>query len=161
MANNQTVEETRESLRGLSDAHIIAALEGMGFVVQRRVTEPSLPADVLVVGSAKFHTVTGYPIVGARVTVEVIPSSYSITAQSGQVVRPSLSSHPVVYESDAEGNVEIPLVKGAEIRFYTSLSSAARRIRVPNVNFDLLSAGDEVDMFNPAPSRPYLLRGDV
>ncbi|MGA1353408.1 MAG: hypothetical protein ACO32I_01285 [Candidatus Limnocylindrus sp.] len=161
MANNQTVEETREQLRGLTDAHIIAALEGMGFVVQRRLTAPSVPSDVLVTGSAKFVTMTGYPIVGARVTVEVIPSAYTITASSGEVIRPALSSLPAIYESDAEGVVEIPLVRGVEIRFYTSLSSAARRIRVPDVDFDLLSAGDEVDMFNPAPSRPHLLRGDM
>ena len=161
MVSNQTVEETREQLRSLSDAHIIAALEGMGFVVQRRATAPTLPADVLVTGSAAFHSVTGYPLTGVRVTVEVIPSAYAITALSGEVIRPSLSAYPIVYESDAEGRVRIPLVRGAEIRFYTSLSSAARRIRVPDEDFDMLVGGEEVDMFNPAPSRPYLLRSDA
>jgi hypothetical protein len=106
------------------------------------------------VGFARFHSVDGSPARGRLIIVEDNPFPVS-----GAVVM----TEPLIAEADAEGFLQVRLLKGSTIKVAIEGTSIVRSIIVPNVpSFDILTAlGAVPDAYTPATTAPLLTRRSI
>ena len=164
LGRDKLVQDVIDYLRDVSDATLIAALAELDFIVTRAYSESTAPDDVTVQGTIKISDATGRPISRIKVSVRPVLSDYSITSETGEVIRPCLTEIPVHKYTDGSGTASFTLIKGSKIIVQTSISAATREVIVPDVDFDLLDASTSVGqdfLANPAPPRTTLIRSDV
>ena len=159
-----TLQELKELLEEQEIANIISILDSMGYLVQKKKVEPTIPANLLVTARAGFVRPDGVPLTGVRVFVSPVEQNLSVTDDAGNTLQVGAALSPTVYTADASGTVSIPLVIGTRFRFHTSLSHVSREIVAPSADFDLFdsSLGEGVDNFTqPAPSYRAPVRRDI
>lgn len=117
---------------------------------------PPIDPALVSIATATFLSLGGVPIK----TSIIIATELAPTLISGYVVG---VDQPLVVESDAQGFLQVPLMRGATIRVAIEGTTLIREITVPDVaSFDLLTAlAAAPDPYTVQTPLPFLIRRSV
>lgn len=142
-----TAEEIQEFIDNVGEDKVIAALLFRDYYVNKISPTPTAPANLLVTGKIKLMDASGFPLVGHSVRVETLRVPISVDPGDGSspyYVGESTTRR--IYELNASGIIEIPLVIGSKVLIHIE-GGFTREITVPAENFDVLSVAASVDNF--------------
>lgn len=154
-----TSEEISNFVDDAGEADVIAELVQRGYYVRQLSNQPTAGLDNIVNGSINLMDAHGIPKHGVRVKIETLPTPKSITINSDTYQIGQIHSN-TWYETNAEGKLLIPFVKGTKVRVHIE-NSFSRELTVPTSDFDVitLSSTDEDAFITPqAPYSPAIRR---
>lgn len=155
-----TAEEIQEFVDDVGEDKVIAALVLRDYYVNKIAATPTAPANLLVTGKVKLMDASGFPLVGHAVRIETLRVPLSVDPGDGSspyYVGESVSRR--IYELNALGIIEIPLVIGSKILVHIE-GGFTREITVPGADFDILAVDASVDNFlSPALPVTLAIRG--
>ena len=141
-----TAEELNEFITDEGLDKVIADIVSRGYYVKQLATQPTIPASLLSTADIKMLDACGLPLTGARVTVKTLRIPINVTDDNGNKFYIGDSGSTKVFELNADGVVQIPLVKGARV-VITVDGGFSREITVPQDDFDVLSYNSTMDSF--------------
>lgn len=151
-----TAEEIQEFVDSVGEDKVVAALMLRDYYVSKIADTPTAPANLLVVGKVKLMDASGFPLVGHAVRIETLRVPLSVDPGDGSspyYVGESTSRR--IYELNASGVVEIPLVIGSKVLVHIE-GGFTREITVPSADFDILAVDSATDNFL-SPALPVTL----
>ena len=142
-----TAEELQEFIDDVGEDKVIAALILRDYYINKISPTPTAPANLLVTGKIKLMDASGFPLVGHSVRVETLRVPLSVDPGDGSspyYVGESTTRR--IYELNAAGVIEIPLVIGSKVLVHIE-GGFTREITVPSSDFDILGVSASVDNF--------------
>ena len=148
-----TSEEIDNFIEDAGVTDVVANLVQRGYYIKLLATQPTAPSANLVQGSINLMDAHGVPKHGIRVKIETLPSPMTITVNT-DVYQVSQIHSSTWYETNADGKLLIPFIKGTKVRIHIE-NSFSRELVVPTSNFDVISlASTDEDAFI-TPRAPY------
>lgn len=148
-----TAEEISEMITNAGIDRVVADLITRGYYVKLLTTTPSAPASTLVNGKIALMNASGFPQHGIRVKVCTVRLPQTVTVNT-TVYHVSQTYSEQDFETNADGILQIPLIKGSKVRIQLE-NGYTRELTVPSEDFDIISlASDDFDAF-VTPRPPY------
>lgn len=158
---------TNEEILNLIDAEgedkFIAAMQALGYYVQKKQSDPIIDSSLLVTGNLRILDARGHAQVGIFVIVETLPQKLKITNTDNVDYYIGVSRSTKAISVTPNGVCNVKLVKGSRVRVIVENSDINREFIVPNNDFDILSVQSiSPDIYtNVIPAYQYPIRSDV
>lgn len=149
-----TAEQINKWITDTGIDRVVADIISRGYYVKLLTTTPIAPTSSLVNGKVALMDASGFPQHSIRVKVTTLRLPQTVTANT-HTYHVSQSQTDRSYETNADGLVLIPLIKGSKVRIHIE-NGYTRELTVPTSDFDIVSlTSDDHDAF-VTPNAPYV-----
>ena len=134
---------TNEEILNLIDAEgedkFIAAMQALGYYVQKKQSDPIVDSSLLVTGTLRIIDARGHAQVGTSVIVETLQQKLKVTNTNDVEYYVGVSRSTKSISITPNGVCSVKLIKGSRVRVFVENSDITREFIVPNIDFDILS----------------------
>ncbi len=158
---------TNEEILNLIDAEgedkFVAAMQALGYYVQKKQSDPIVDSSLLVTGTIRILDARGHAQVGISVIVETLQQRLKITNTDEVDYYIGVSRSTKAISITPNGVCNVKLIKGSRVRVFVENSDITREFIVPTSDFDILSVQSVApDIYtNVIPAYQYPTRSDV